>query len=54
MLPLPADAPPVWCVGGRRGAPPVDCGHLTTVDDLTEIPDHPPYFSVDEINDTLR
>ncbi|NDK90557.1 plasmid pRiA4b ORF-3 family protein [Gordonia desulfuricans] len=50
VLPLPADAPAVRCVDGRRAAPPEDCGHLTDADQLAEVLDDPAHFDVDEVN----
>ncbi|MGH3447682.1 MAG: plasmid pRiA4b ORF-3 family protein, partial [Nocardioidaceae bacterium] len=41
------------CVGGRRQAPPEDCGGLTDADQLAEVLDDPSDFAIEEINAAL-
>jgi hypothetical protein len=48
-----ATTPPVRCVGGRRAAPPEDCGGLTDAESLAEVLDDPDHFDIDEVNSAL-
>lgn len=42
--------PAAWCVGGRRAAPPEDCGGLTDAESLSTVLDEPTHFHIDEVN----
>ena len=42
--------PAAWCVGGRRAAPPEDCGGLTDAESLSTVLDDPTHFHIDEVN----
>ena len=46
--------PSARCVGGERAAPPEDCGHLVTDEELSEVLDDPAHFSLDEVNAALQ
>lgn len=45
--------PLAWCVGGRRAAPPEDCGGLRDAESLAEVLDDPAHFDVDDVNAAL-
>lgn len=51
----PADnaLPAAVCVGGRRSAPPEDCGGLRDAAELAEILEDPAAFDLDEVNVAL-
>lgn len=42
------------CIDGERAAPPEDCGHLLSEDELAEVLDDPSHFDVDEVNGSLQ
>ncbi|WP_344250681.1 plasmid pRiA4b ORF-3 family protein [Isoptericola hypogeus] len=48
------DTPVGVCVGGRRGAPPEDCGSLRDADGLAEVLDDPAYFDPADVNAQLQ
>ncbi|WP_062465409.1 plasmid pRiA4b ORF-3 family protein [Demequina soli] len=52
-VPAPDDAPRARCTGGRRAAPPEDCGGFTDAEDLARIIDDPAAFDVAEVNAAL-
>lgn len=54
VLPWEEGAPAALCVDGRRAAPPEDCGHLTSAEELAEVLDDPAHFDVDEVNVSLN
>jgi hypothetical protein len=41
------------CVGGRRAAPPEDCGGPRDAEDLAEVLDDPAHFDLAEVNEAL-
>jgi len=41
------------CTGGKRAAPPEDCGSLRTAEELAEVLLDPTYFNVEEVNAAL-
>lgn len=47
-------APAATAIGGRRAAPPEDCGSLRTAEELAEVLDDPSAFSLTEVNESLR
>ncbi|ETA04869.1 MULTISPECIES: plasmid pRiA4b ORF-3 family protein [Gordonia] len=47
------DTPWARCVGGRRAAPPEDCGGITDAESLAEVVDDPAHFDIDEVNAAL-
>ena len=53
VLPDSEDRPPAVCTGGRRAAPPEDCGGLTEAEALAEVLDDPAHFDPDEVNEEL-
>lgn len=53
VLPRQSNTPDAWCTGGRRAAPPEDCGGLRDAASLAEVLPAPAYFNVDEINAAL-
>ena len=53
VRPREADAPAAVCVGGRRAAPPEDCGGLRHAEDLAEVLPDPAYFDPEEVNQAL-
>ena len=54
VRPADASTPAALCVGGRRAAPPEDCGGLTDADELVDVLDDPAHFDAEEINQALR
>lgn len=54
LRPASPDSPIAECVGGRRAAPPEDCGGLTDADQLAEVLDDPAHFDLDHVNSSIR
>lgn len=54
VTPPAGGAPVAVCVGGRRAAPPEDCGGLTDADSLAEVLDDPAHFDPAEVNFALN
>jgi hypothetical protein len=54
VIPLAEAVPVAVCIGGRRAAPPEDCGGLRDAADLAEILEDPGHFDLDEINQALN
>lgn len=54
VLPADSEAPFATCVGGRRAAPPEDCGGITDAAELAEVLDDPAHFDPDEVNGALQ
>ncbi|MCA5894842.1 plasmid pRiA4b ORF-3 family protein [Isoptericola sp. NEAU-Y5] len=54
VLPATAETPVAVCVGGRRGAPPEDCGSLRDADGLAEVLDDPAHFDPADVNTQLQ
>lgn len=46
----PANSAPILCVGGKRAAPPEDCGSLRTEEDLAQVLEDPSRFDLEEAN----
>lgn len=46
-------APVAVCVGGRRAAPPEDCGSLRTAEQLRRVLEDPTAFDLEDINDYI-
>lgn len=53
VRPDSGDAPLARATGGRRAAPPEDCGSLRTADELASVLPDPAHFDLDELNDLL-
>lgn len=53
VRPATAETPRALATGGRRAAPPEDCGGLTDAEDLAEVLEDPARFDLDELNDAL-
>ncbi|WP_422116548.1 plasmid pRiA4b ORF-3 family protein [Brachybacterium sp. UNK5269] len=53
VRPASDDTPGVVAVGGRRAAPPEDCGGLTTADELSAVLPDPAAFDLDALNQAL-
>ena len=49
----PEDAAPARAIGGRRAAPPEDCGGLRDAADLAAVLEDPAHFDVDELDREL-
>lgn len=48
------NAPAAIAVGGRRAAPPEDCGGMTDAVSLADVLSDPAHFDLDEVNAALR
>jgi len=53
VLPYEPNAPSAVCVAGGRAAPPEDCGHLVTEEELATVLDDPAAFDLEEVNNAL-
>lgn len=53
ILPLTESSPDAVCTGGRRTAPPEDCGSLRDAESLAEILPDPSAFDPAEVNEAL-
>lgn len=53
VRPVGQDAPRVVVTGGRRAAPPEDCGGLTDAEDLAAVLEDPACFDLDVLNEAL-
>lgn len=53
VLVATAETPIAICTGGRRAAPPEDCGGRVTAQELAEVLDNPEHFDVARLNDAL-
>ncbi|ASK66202.1 hypothetical protein CFK39_10675 [Brachybacterium avium] len=54
VRPAADGSPPVRALGGRRAAPPEDCGGLTRAEDLAEVLPDPAHFDLAELQQALE
>jgi hypothetical protein len=54
VLPAADDSPVAVAIGGKRAAPPEDCGGIANAEGLAEILDDPAHFYLHEINQELQ
>jgi len=54
VLPFEPGTSSVSCVAGERAAPPEDCGHLLTEDELADVVDDPAAFDLASVNSALQ
>ncbi|MFW0793255.1 plasmid pRiA4b ORF-3 family protein [Gordonia sp. CPCC 205515] len=53
VVPLTHDAPLAICVDGDRAAPPEDCGHLTSAEELAAVVADPAHFDLAAVNTVM-
>jgi hypothetical protein len=53
VLPPRPDAPLAICVDGDRAAPPEDCGHLLSAEELATVLPEPAHFDIEAANTTM-
>lgn len=53
-VPVDGDSPIATLVDGKRGAPPEDCGHLVTAEELATVLGDPAHFPAEDIAAALR